>query len=244
MTPNGAAIFAGLTIAAAMVTDFRGLVVTSLIAGGFAVSETRILAATALRRALALMLPLAAFMAIVWVGIVGRSPADIAAGIDGTRSSAAMHVVLVSLRLFIVIFVMQAAALCFKDRSPLSVIRDLRIPLGAKRVLVLTLSLIETLRHAVTRSHTALVASGVITRRVSVRNILQGWVLIQSVWLTAITTVTGRLRDKWPAENTLARLDPALAQQQTTFSKRDAVWICVSAVLLAILIAEWIHAAP
>ena len=45
------------------------------------------------------------------------------------------------------------------------------MPLAVKRLLVLTLSLIETLRHSVDRSHTALVASGVITRGLSLRNL-------------------------------------------------------------------------
>jgi len=49
-----------------------------------------------------------------------------------------------------------------------------------------------------------------MTPRLAVRNFLNVWMLVQAVWLSAITIVTGRLRDKWPLEDTLSRLDGAL----------------------------------
>jgi hypothetical protein len=238
MTPNGAAIFAVITIAAAAAADLRGLATLCLIAAAFAATELRGAAVPALRRATLLMLPLAAFMIVIWVGIVGRAPAEIAAGLPGSRLSALTYVATISLRLFVVIFMIQAAMACFRDESPFSVIRALTLPLPAKRLLVLTLSLIETLRHSVDRSHTALVSSGVITRRLSLRNLLHGWILIQSVWLTAITTVMGRVRDKWPAENTLGLLDPALQGTPRPLSSGDTIW---SAVALAGLIFAMIE---
>ncbi|HVG51125.1 MAG TPA: hypothetical protein VM867_05780 [Xanthobacteraceae bacterium] len=228
MTPNGAVLFVVILIVAAMLADLPGLVVICAVAAAFAVLETRENAWSALRRAALLVLPLAAFMLAIWVGLIGKSPLEIESGLPGSRTSALLYVATVSLRLFLIVFVLQAVLLCFADESPFSVIRSLRAPLGVKRLLVLTLSLIETLRHAVGRSHMALVASGVITRRLSLRNLGHGWILIQSVWLTAITTVLGRLRDKWPAENTLALLEPALAQQERPMCARDRVWHLVA----------------
>jgi hypothetical protein len=243
MTPNGAFVFTLVTIVAAMAANLRGLALVCGVAAAFAAIEIGAAALLALRRAVLLMLPLAAFMLIVWVGIVGRSPAEIASGGPGTREAALSHVAAVSLRLLLVVFVLQAAMLCFRNESPFSVIRALHAPLAVKRLLVLTLSLIETLRHSVGRSHTALVASGVITRGLSLRNLLHGWILIQSAWLTAITTVVGRLRDKWPAENTLALLEPALAHRPRPFSTADLTWIAVALAGIVLVFADRAHGA-
>ncbi len=238
MTPNGAAAFAIIMIAAAIAANLRGLGTLAFIAAVFAATEARDAALPALRRAVMLMLPLAAFMLAIWVGLIGRAPADIAAGLDGSRWSAFMYVATVSLRLFIVIFVLQAAMMCFRNETPFTAIRALSLPLPAKRLLVLTLSLVETLKHSVDRSHTALISSGVITRRLSLRNLLHGWLLIQSVWLTSIATVMGRIRDKWPAENTLGLLDPALQGTRRPLGTGDMIWSVVALAALAFVILE------
>ena len=168
-------------------------------------------ALTALMWSAGIVLPLAAFMALVWVGIVGRAPAEIAAGVEGSRAAAAAHVALVCLRLFVIAFAIQATMLRFAGWTPLAFVRALTAPPTLKKLLVLTLSLIETTLHAVDRARAALIAAGIITRGHSWRNLRNGWVLVQTVWLTVITIAIGRMRDKWPIEGTLARLDGALA---------------------------------
>jgi hypothetical protein len=243
MTPNGAVIFTVVMAAAAMLADLNGLLLVCGVVLVFAAIEIRSAMLVALRRSALLMLPLAAFMIIVWVGIIGRSPAEIAANLPGSRAAALTHVTSVSLRLFIIAFVLQAVTLCFRNESPYSVVRALCVPLGVKRLLVLTLSLVETLRHAVGRSHTALVSSGIITRRHSLRNLCNGWILIQSVWLTAITTVVGRMRDKWPTENTLSLLEPALAHQPRPLITSDFIWMVVAAAAIVRVLAGWTYGA-
>ncbi len=212
MTPNGAILFLfafiALTVAA---PGARGLTILMVLAIAFTAVELRGTMVAALRRAAMIVLPLAAFMALVWVVVVGRSPAEIAAGEAGTREAALIHVGVVCTRLFLIVLTLQAVVLRFRRMTPLTFVRALRAPLGLKRLMVLTLSLVETLRHAVDRAHTALIASGTLTRRLSLRNLAHGWVLVQTVWLTAVGVALGRLRDKWPVENTLARLDTVLA---------------------------------
>jgi hypothetical protein len=227
MTPNGAILFLLsfiiLTLAAPGV---RGLSILMVLAAAFAAVELRGATVTALRRAAMIVVPLAAFMALVWVGVVGRSPAEIAAGAAGTREAALIHVGTVCARLFLIVFTLQAVALRFHQMTPLAFVRTLHAPLGLKRLMVLTLSLVETLRHAVDRAHTALIASGTLTRRFSLRNLAHGWVLVQTVWLTAVTVALGRLRDKWPVENTLARLDGALESGSVRlFEHDDRIWL-------------------
>jgi hypothetical protein len=226
MTPNGAVLFALIVVIAATIAgDLAGLAVLLAIALIFALASRRSIA-RALAWSAAIVLPLAAFMALVWIGIVGRAPAEIAANLDGSRTAAAAHVAVVCLRLFVIAFVIQAAFLHFSGWTPLGFVRALAAPPTAKKLLVLTLSLIETMLHAVDRARAALIAAGIITRQLSWRNLRNGWLLVQTVWLTVVTIAIGRMRDKWPAESTLSRLDEALvAPARPLFARADLGWV-------------------
>jgi len=233
MTPNGAIVFALLVVAATFVArDAFGLVVALAAATLLALTSGR-RAMKALLWSLAIVAPLAAFMALVWIGIVGRSPAEIAAGAEGSRVAAAQHVLIVCLRLFVIAFAIQAVLLRFANWTPLAFVRALTAPLVAKKLIVLSLSLIETTLHAVDRARTALIAGGVITRGRSWRNIANGWLLVQTVWLTVVTIAIGRMRDKWPVEGTMLRLDAALAATQgARFATADFLWLALAVVSL------------
>ena len=150
-----------------------------------------------------IVLPLALFMMVVWVGIVGRAPHEIAANAEGSRGAALLHVAIVCLRLFIIAFTVQATFLHFAGWTPLRFVGALALPRVAKKLLVLTLSLMDTILQAVDRARTALIGAGIITRERSWRNLRHGWILVQTVWLTVVTIVIGRTRDKWPIEDTL-----------------------------------------
>lgn len=211
MTPNGALAVAFILIALSMSSPGpRGTAILLVFALVFAIIELRGQTLIALRRAAVVVLPLAAFMGLVWIGIVGRTPAEIAAGATGTRAAALVYVAGICGRLFFIVVVIQLVFLRFAQLTPLQFIRSLALPAAVKRMLVITLSLIATLGHAIDRAHTALIAAGTLTRSPSWRNLLHAWRLIQAVWLSAVTIVLGRMRDKWPVENTLALLDYTL----------------------------------
>jgi hypothetical protein len=245
MTPNGAVVFTVLMVLAAMMARISGLIVLGSVSALFAAVEIGPHAGVALRRAGILIAPLALFMVAVWVGVVGRAPADIAADLPGSRMTALVYVAIVCARLFLIVAVVQIAAMRFDAMTPLQFIRALRAPLTLKRVAVLTLSLVETLEHAIDRAHTALIASGVITRRISFRNLLNGWVLVQTVWLTAITSVTGRMRDKWPTEDTLKLLDPLLADEHgSRMGSHDKAWVLVACVAGIVIVWADLNGVP
>jgi hypothetical protein len=238
ITPNGAVVFGAILIGATMASaGLAGLVVLAAAGACFALVEVRGHAATALARSILLVLPLAMFMAIVWVGIVGRAPSEIANGATGSRTAASFHVALVSSRLFIIVITIQLIAARFAQTTPLSFICALRIPLTAKRLLVFTLSLIATLRHAVDRAHTALIASGLLSRRTSIRNLRNSWVLMQTIWLSAITIVVGRLREKWPVEKTLTLIDDVLMRGELrSLTRADLIWLPIAIASAALAI--------
>jgi hypothetical protein len=104
-------------------------------------------------------------------------------------------------------------------------------------MLVITLSLIATLRHAIDRAHTALIAAGTLTRSPSWRNLLHAWRLIQAVWLSAVTIVLGRMRDKWPVENTLALLDRTLEGSHPPWLRGDdRIWLPITLGAAAVIL--------
>jgi hypothetical protein len=144
-------------------------------------------------------------------------------------------VAIVCLRLFVIAFAIQALFLRFAGWTPLGFVRALSAPPMAKKLIVLTLSLIETILHAIDRTRTALIGAGIITRRASWRNLRNGWILVQTLWLTVVVIAIGRTRDKWPTEGTLSLLDGALV---TTAARRfTPPDLCWAAAGIACLVA-------
>jgi len=237
MTPNGAFTVGFVLIALGIAEPGpRGLVVLVALALAFAVIEVGAASLTALQRAAIVVAPLALFMGLVWVGLVGEAPYQIAAGMTGTRTAALIYVAKLSGRLFFIVAVIQLTFLRFADLTPLQLIRALALPAPVKRMLAITLSLIGTLGHAIDRAHIALIASGTLTRAPSWRNAVHSWRLIQAVWLSAVTILVGRMRDKWPVEGTMAHLDGALDRGHArVFAGADRIWLPVTLVAAAVI---------
>jgi hypothetical protein len=237
MTPNGAIVFGLVAIAGSVAAgSLPGLFVMLAITLLFALGSRQSILSAA-RISAGIVLPLAVFMGLVWVGLIGRAPREIAADIAGSRAAATLFVALTCLRLFVIAFAVQAAFLHFSGWTPLRFVRSLSAPLVVKKLLVLTLSLIETILHAIDRARTALISAGIITRQASWRNLRNGWILVQTVWLTVVTIAIGRARDKWPVENTLARLDGALAGAGPRFfGTADLAWTALAAVGLIVAV--------
>ncbi len=238
MTPNGA-FAVGLILVALAISNPgpRGLVVLIMLGLAFAIIEARGALVTALKRAAIVVVPLAAFMCAVWVGIVGEAPYQIASAAAGSRMDALAYVAKLCARLFFIVAVVQLVFLRFGELTPLQLIRALALPPTAKRVLVVTLSLIATLRHAIDRAHIALIAAGTLTRAGSLRNVAHGWRLIQAVWLSAVTIALGRMRDKWPVENTIALLDRGIERPGgRLFAGDDCIWLPITLGAAAVIV--------
>jgi hypothetical protein len=235
MTPNGTAIFAIVVVAGATLSGrIAGLIILLALCVIFGAIEIKARLFKAFAWPVAIVAPLALFMAIVWIGVVGRSPAEIAAGVPGTREAASWHVATICARLFLIALVIRLVVLRFAHLTPMQFIDRLWLPIVLKKLVILTLSWIDTILHAVDRSRTALITAGVIAPRLSVRNAANGWVLVQTVWLSVITIAIGRARDKWPAENTLARLEAALQAPAQGLRPHDGAWIAAAAAAVVI----------
>ncbi len=246
MTPNGAFAVGFILIAVSLIGPGpRGIAVLLALAAAFAIIEVGGASLTALRRAAVVVLPLALFMGVVWIGIVGEAPYEIASTTAGTRSDALRYVAGLSARLFFIVAVVQLVFLRFANMTPLQLIRALALPGPVKRMLALTLSLIGTLRHAIDRAHVALIASGTLTRAPSGRNLVHSWRLVQGVWLSAVTIMVGRMRDKWPVENTMARLDGALDDPDPRlFAGDDRIWLPLALGAAAVIVLAKLAGKP
>jgi hypothetical protein len=238
MTPNGAIVFGLVAIAGSIAAaNLPSLAMMLGIAFMFALGSRRNIVPAVLVSG-GIVLPLAVFMGLVWVGLIGRAPHEITAGAAGSRAAATLFVAITCLRLLIMAFAVQAAFLHFSDWTALRFVRALSAPLVVKKLLVLTLSLIETILHAIDRARTALISAGIITRRASWRNLRNGWILVQTVWLTVVTIAIGRTRDKWPVEDTLARLDGTLAEHKPKpFSTADLAWTALATAGVIVAVA-------
>jgi hypothetical protein len=235
MTPNGAIAFGFMAIAGSIAaSSLPGLAIMLAVALAFALGS-KLSIVSALKVSAGIVLPLALFMGLVWIGLIGRAPHEISAGTEGSRTAAALFVAVTCLRLFVIAFAVQAALLHFTGWTPLRFVRALTAPHVIKKLLVLTLSLIETILHAIDRARTALISAGIITRQASWRNLRNGWILVQTVWLTMVTIAIGRTRDKWPVEDTLARLDGTLGERAAKlFSVTDLAWTAFAIVGLVL----------
>src|SRR5437764_6504132 len=128
MTPNGAVIFVLLVIVGALVArDPLSLAIVLAVILIFALGSRQRIFST-LAWSAGIVLPLAAFMGLVWVGIVGRAPGEIAANLEGSRAAAAAYVAVICLRLFIIAFAIQAAFLHFAGWTPLRFVGGLTAP--------------------------------------------------------------------------------------------------------------------
>src|SRR5450756_252322 len=102
MTPNGAIAFGLVAIAGSIAAgSLAGLAVMLAVALFFALGSRQSIVPAA-KVSAGIVLPLAAFMGLVWVGLIGRTPHEIAAGIEGSRATAALFVAITCLRLFVI----------------------------------------------------------------------------------------------------------------------------------------------
>ena len=235
MSPTGAVLLGTVITIGAIFSLRPGSVLALMLEVGlFAALTLKRRAAAAAGYAMMVVLPLFAFMAAVWVIVVGRPPTIGAEIAHMPRTAALVYVAVICARLFIVIFIVRVTLLQFSEMTPLQFVGRLALPLLIKKLLVLTLSLIETLAHAVDRSRTALITSGLMTSRFSLRNFLHVWILIQTAWLTVISIAIARIRDKWPIENTMARLDDVLGRFAVRFTSIDAAAALIAVVGVAV----------
>src|SRR5689334_948873 len=123
MTPNGAVIFAIAVVTGATLSGrIAGLIILLALCTMFGAVEIKARLFKALAWPTAIVAALVLFMAVVWIGVVGRSPTEIAAGIPDTREAAAWHVVTTCLRLFLIAFVIRLVVLRFAHLTPMEFI--------------------------------------------------------------------------------------------------------------------------
>ena len=204
----------------------------AIFIAAFVVLERRQHALAALRFAVSLVAPLAVYLVLVWVVVVGHPPAG---GLLLTRGSASAgeYVLGVSVRLFLLVLLLRAALHEELDAAPLLFMRDSGLPAGGKAAVVMTLSLTSTMRVSASKAWSSLVAANLATPRLSWRNVRNLPVLLLTVWMFTLGTLAGRMQCKWRAEDMRERLAEVLRRPPgKRFSMRDLVWSALGVALL------------
>jgi hypothetical protein len=200
MSSNGAVLFALVAIASVLLPS-------AAVMPGFALALGIVFALSrgaggllALRRAILTSTPVIAFLAIVWIGVVGRAPDATVFYRPAGPVNAWTGVAAVGTRLFLVALFAFAAVETGTRIRP-SFLGGLAAPRAFKVVLLATASLADVMRQGSQRAHTALVAANVLTGRPSLRNALGGWVLLRTTWVAALGIAEERLNTKWLHED-------------------------------------------
>lgn len=186
--------------------------------------------ANILKKSLVLMLPLVLFLYLVWVVIVGAAPTNLGEPVQLTAQS---YVYSVSLKLFVFSALIFSLVEKFANGGPFQFVNNLTIPNALKTLLMLTLSLKNSFAQASTRSFSALVIAGVLTPRLSLRNMSHGWRLMRSIWVSTLSISFERLDSKWAIENLPDSCVQNLAKTRTLLSLGDLVWLLIATLPIA-----------
>lgn len=185
-------------------------------------------------RAMVVAAPLCIFLYVIWVVFVGHAPENVLFGTRDGTLSVRQYVVGIAARVFLMVLLVSTIVEYFSETGPLLFVRSLRVPLRGKVLLLLTLSLKHTIAIAATRAFSALVAANVLTPRISIRNALGSWRLIQTVWVASLGLALERLDTKWKYEQLPESRAGVLSDESTGWSAMDVIWISGALIVAAL----------
>ncbi len=229
MSSNGLVLFLVIAVASLFVPS-RSVVPILVLALGsaftLALGRRGVVVA---RRALLSVAPLAIFLTLVWVVIVGRAPEVVF--FRSTRpASPWLSVAAITSRLFLLALltfgVIEAGS---RIRPPF--VFGLALPREARIVLLATTSLVGAMRLGAERAHTALVSANILTGRRSWRNLAHGWLLVRTTWVAAVGIAVERLDTKWKCED-LPNAAAAALPPARGLNARDVIWTSLAGLCL------------
>jgi hypothetical protein len=182
-------------------------------------------------RALSITLPLVGWLTIIWLWVAPSKPDTLLLYRPAPAEPAWVLVAALGLRFF-VFALLTLAAVERASRIKPSFLLRLAIPRSVKLLLLTASSMAQAFTDGVRRAHTALVAAGVVTSRRSLRNFLQGWLLIRTSWVSALGLAAERTDTKWRFEN-LPDAVPLAQLARPALVRGDLFWVvpAIAAVL-------------
>ncbi len=185
-------------------------------------------------RALLTVLPLAVFLVLVWIGIIGRAP-DTTLFYYPRNAASAWHVVAaIVARLFLFALLTFGVVKAGAELRP-SFVAGLTLPKALKVILLASASMTDLMQHGSRRAHTALIVANVITPRMSLRNLRYGWLLVRSTWVAAVGMAAERLDTKWAYEDLPAAAPVACTHPSLRLG--DLLWVCMALAALVATVA-------
>jgi hypothetical protein len=184
----------------------------------------------ALRQAVLVTAPLFVFLVIVWVIVVRAAPASVLFVSDHVALTAIEYVSGVASRLLLFTLLVSGLVQYFAAAGAVSFIQALSFPPSVKALVLTTVSLKQTIAQAAQRAHTALVAARVLTAHASWLNVLQGWRLLQGVWMSTLSVALERHDTKWVLEGLPERFFVSRGHAGQTWSRQDLQWASLPAL--------------
>ena len=231
---NGLVLFFAISLGALFVPS-AAVVPLFVLAAGLVFSLSAGLSGfLIIGRALLAVAPIAMFLVLVWIGIIGRAP-DTNLFYRPGNSASAWHVVgAIVARLFLFALFTFAVVRAGAALQP-SFVAGLSLPKAFKVILLAAASIADLMRHGSQRAHTALIVANVISPRMSLRNLKYGWLLVRTTWVAAVGMAAERLDTKWsyedlPAAAPMRRIGPSLRWG-------DLLWIGVALTELVATVA-------
>jgi hypothetical protein len=227
MTPTGLVLCAAVVAFAIFVPGPQVVPVAPLVfLSCFLLLERRPDALRAIRYGVLVVAPIALYLSIVWILVVGSRPA---AGVwlhpEASRSATA-YVVNLSSKLFLSVVLLHASLVSPLAAGALRFLVEIKLPKSAKIVIALTLSTASTIRASAERAWLSLTAANLVAPRMAWRNARNCGLLVLTVWLSIVGTVSARLRTKWLVEDIRSRLEESFhPDRERSLTWRDLVWI-------------------
>lgn len=232
MTPNSACIFFVLAMIAVLIPSREPIPLpASSLCLLYLLIDSRREAWKSLVFALKVVAPIAALLSIIWIGLIGSAPMEVAwlAPID--QQTPVAYVVRISFRLFLFALLVDAVLVRSMTDSALLFVSRLSLPVSIKQVIAMTLAIASSIRAAADRSRVALIAANLITPERSIRNVRHLWLFLQTVWLFIISSVSDKLQTKWKIEQITTVLAERLARPEGKVSSaHDFIWLTLASI--------------
>jgi hypothetical protein len=204
----------------------------------FLLLERRHIALNAIRYALIVVVPIAAYLSVVWILIQGEAPGNSISSYPLARQSSVIYVARISFRLFLFVTLLYAGITSNLTDEPLRFITEIKLPKPFKILVAMTLSITSTIRAATEKAWVSLVTANLLTPRVAWRNIRHCPLLLLTIWMSIVGTLSTRLETKWTAEDVDARLQAYFSSdRERSLTPRDLLWLTSAVAAVAFSIA-------
>lgn len=242
MTPTGLVLCVAVLAVAIFFPGPQVVPVAPLVfVSCFLLLERRPHALRAICYGLLVVAPIAIYLSIVWIFIVGSSPAGAPWLHPQTPRSAPAYVANLTSKLLLFTVLLHASVISPLSDGALRFLAEIRLPKALKIAFALTLSIASTIRVSAEKAWVSLITVNLLAPRIAWRNGRHGSLFVRTVWLSIVGTVSARLQTKWSIEDVRSRLDDFFSSAiHRSLTWRDLLWLGAGVATAALSASTWL----